>query len=135
MRGPECSKGCLRRARDHEGGNVRDWFHRFARSATHLTGTPVATVLAFAAVAVWVAGGLKLGFGTDYQMYINTGTTIVTFLMVFLIQNTQNHDARAMHLKLDELIRGVKGARTSLVDLEEMTEAQLDELEEQFRAL
>ena len=74
-------------------------------------------------------------YSDTWQLVINTGTTIITFLMVFLIQNTQNRDAKAIHLKLDELIRGVKGARTHLVELEELSDAELERLQEQFRRL
>lgn len=81
----------------------------------------------------WGATGPLFGFSDTWQLVINTGTTIVTFLMVFAIQNTQNRDAKAMHLKLDELIRAVQGARNNLVDLEDMTDAELKLLEEEFR--
>jgi low affinity Fe/Cu permease len=114
---------------------LRDLFNTFAKKFTEWAGSPLATLLAFVLVLVWLAGGLIVGYGTDYQMYINTGTTIVTFLMVFLIQNTQNRDAKAMHLKLDELLRAVKGARTELVDLEDLTDAELDTLQREFRDL
>jgi low affinity Fe/Cu permease len=118
------------------GMSLADLFHRIAKRFTEWAGRPVATILAFAAVLAWFAGGIaKFGFGSDYQMYINTGTTIVTFLMVFLIQNTQNRDAKVIHLKLDELIKGVKGARDSLVDLEDMTDADLDALQAEFKKL
>lgn len=85
-----------------------------------------------AIVVVWAATGPLFNYTDTWQLIINTGTTIVTFLMVFLIQNTQNRDARAIHLKLDELIRGMKGARNRLIDLEEMSEEELDNLQRQF---
>jgi low affinity Fe/Cu permease len=81
---------------------------------------------------IWAATGPIFHFSDTWQLVINTGTTIVTFLMVFLIQNTQNRDAKAIHLKLDELIRGVKGARNRLVNLEEWSDAELKQLQEQF---
>lgn len=84
---------------------------------------------------VWAITGPIFGFSDTWQLIINTGTTIVTFLMVFLIQNTQNRDAKAMHLKLDELIRALTGARNDLVDLEELSDAELEKLEQEFRGL
>ena len=84
---------------------------------------------------VWGVTGPAFHFSDTWQLVINTGTTIVTFLMVFLIQNTQNRDAKAVHLKLDEIIRAIKGARNELVDLEEMSEADLKRLEEEFKNL
>src|SRR6478672_10689842 len=94
-------------------------FNRLAKGAARFTGRPACFALALGIVASWVVTGPVFGFSDTWQLVINTGTTIVTFLMVFLIQNTQTRDAKAMHLKLDELIRGVAGARTRLVDLED----------------
>ena len=87
------------------------------------------------AILVWILTGPAFHFSDTWQLIINTATTIVTFLMVFLIQNTQNRDAKAMHLKLDEVIRALKGARNQLVDLEELSDQDLKKLEEQFRRL
>ena len=98
-------------------------------------GSPWAFVLAIVTLVVWVVTGPIFGFSDTWQLVINTGTTIVTFLMVFLIQNTQNRDAHAMQLKLDELIRALKSARNSLIDLEEMSEGELTKLDEEFRKL
>jgi low affinity Fe/Cu permease len=98
-------------------------------------GLPWAFIAACAVVLAWAASGPLFGFSNTWQLVINTATTIVTFLMVFLIQNTQNRDAKAIQLKLDELILGVKGARTGLVALEEMDDAALEELQEQFNHL
>lgn len=112
---------------------VREGFRKFALFVARMVGSPVTFVLAVAAVIAWAALGPLFGFSNTWQLVINTATTIVTFLMVFLIQNTQNRDSRAMHLKLDELIRAVKGARNKLVNLEEMTDAELDQLHEQFQ--
>src|SRR5687767_15905878 len=108
------------------------WFTRFAKKTAQLSGRPVTCALAVAIVVLWAISGPLFGFNQTWQLVINTGTTIVTFLMVFLIQNTQNRDAKAIHLKLDELIRGVTGARNRLIDLEEMSEAELDDLQRQF---
>ena len=91
--------------------------------------------LAVAVVIVWAVCGPMFGYSDSWQLIINTGTTILTFLMVFLIQNTQNRDAKAIQLKLDELIRAVEGARTRLVRLEDMTDDELAELQEQFKRL
>jgi low affinity Fe/Cu permease len=110
-------------------------FRRVAARVSEATGSPWAFILALAVIAVWAVSGPVFGYSDTWQLVINTGTTIVTFLMVFLIQNTQNRDSRALHLKLDELIRGVEGARTRLVDLEEMTDDELDQLQDQFRRM
>jgi low affinity Fe/Cu permease len=98
-------------------------------------GTGWAFLLAVAAIVVWAALGPAYGYSDTWQLVINTGTTIVTFLMVFLIQNTQNRDARALHLKLDELLRAATKARTGLVDLEDMTDDELDTLQKEFQSL
>jgi low affinity Fe/Cu permease len=111
---------------------VRDIFRHFARKSSAVLGTAWAFIGALIIIAVWGLTGPVFNFSDTWQLIINTGTTIVTFLMVFLIQNTQNRDAKAMHLKLDELIRAVKGARNRLVDLEKLSDEELKELEEQF---
>jgi low affinity Fe/Cu permease len=114
---------------------MSDWFHRFsARVAEHM-GSPFAFLTAIAVIATWAITGPIFGFSDTWQLVINTGTTIVTFLMVFLIQNTQNRDAKAIHLKLDELLKGVEGARTSMVDLEDLPDAELKKLQHEFRNL
>ena len=110
-------------------------FTRFAKWTARATGRPAAFVLAASIVVVWGLSGPLFGFSDTWQLVINTGTTIVTFLMVFLIQNTQNRDAKAIQLKLDELIRAVEGARTKLVRLEDMTDDELGELQEQFKRI
>jgi low affinity Fe/Cu permease len=115
--------------------NGGDVFHRFAHKASTAVGSPWAFITALAVVVVWAAFGPAFDYSDTWQLVINTGTTIVTFLMVFLIQNTQNRDATVIHLKLDELIRSVHGARNRLVDLEELTDKELDELQEEFRLL
>lgn len=103
-----------------------------ANATATWTGRPIAFLTAVLIVLIWGITGPIFHYSDTWQLVINTGTTIVTFLMVFLIQNTQNRDAKAMHLKLDELIRAVKGARNRLVDLEKLSDEELKELEEQF---
>jgi len=117
------------------GGVVRDFFRRFAHRISLAVGSPWAFSLAVALVLVWAISGPVFGYSDTWQLTINTGTTVVTFLVVFIIQNTQNRDARAVHLKLDELIRAMKGARNQLVELEEMTDAELDQLQAEFHEL
>jgi low affinity Fe/Cu permease len=114
---------------------VREFFRMFARKSADCLGTPMAFVCSIVVVAVWAALGPMYGYSDTWQLVINTGTTIVTFLMVFLIQNTQNHDTKAMHLKLNELLRGVSGARTGFVRLEDLTDAELADLEREFDEL
>jgi low affinity Fe/Cu permease len=109
-------------------------FYELARHASTLAGTPTAFLLACTVVIVWAVTGPLFGFSDTWQLVINTGTTIATFLMVFLLQNTQNRDARALHLKLDELLRSVKRARNRLIDLEDCTDEEIEQLERQFRA-
>ena len=112
-----------------------DGFNRFAKWTARAAGQPATFVLAVVIILVWGLSGPLFHFSDTWQLVINTGTTIVTFLMVFLIQNTQNRDAKAMHLKLDELLRGVEGARTALVDLEDLSDEELARLQQQFQRL
>ena len=114
---------------------VRDAFRIFARRSSEVLGTAWAFIGAIVIIAVWAMTGPMFHFSDTWQLIINTGTTIVTFLMVFLIQNTQNRDAKAVHLKLDELIRALQGARNHLVDLEKLSDEELKGLEEQFTRL
>src|SRR5437899_2847972 len=107
-------------------------FRSFAHRTAEAMGSPWAFLLALVVIVVWALTGSLFHYSDSWQLVINTGTTIVTFLMVFLIQNTQNRDARAMHLKLDELIRAIQGARNRLVDLEKLSDDELKKLEEQF---
>ncbi len=107
----------------------RSWFTRFAKTTAQVTGRPWVFALAAATIVVWLVSGPIFAFSDTWQLIINTGTTIVTFLMVFLIQNTQNRDTAALHIKLDELIRVSKG-HNALMDLEELEEQELEE----FRA-
>ena len=110
-------------------------FSRLARAASCLTGHPASFLTAVAVVAVWGITGPVFHFSDTWQLVINTGTTIVTFLMVFLIQNSQNRDTTAIHLKLDELVRAIKEARNSVIDLENLDEEELAKLMTQYRAL
>ena len=114
---------------------MNERFRQFSAAAARWMGSPVAFMVAVLAILVWAASGPLFDFSDTWQLVINTATTIVTFLMVFLIQNTQNRDARTIHLKLDELIRGLQGARNHLVDLESMTDAELDDLQREFQRL
>ncbi len=114
---------------------MNDLFHRYATKVSAIVGSPLAFVIALGVLLVWAVTGPLFSYSDTWQLVINTGTTIVTFLMVFLIQNTQNRDAKAIHLKLDELLRGLKGARNSMVALENLSEEELDKLEQQFLRL
>jgi low affinity Fe/Cu permease len=114
---------------------MNDLFRKFAQKTSTWTGSPWAFVTAVAVIVAWALTGPMFGYSDTWQLVINTGTTIVTFLMVFLIQNTQNRDAKAMHLKLDELLRGVKGARTSMVDLEDCSDEELAEFHREFERI
>lgn len=114
---------------------IRDAFRVFAQRASILVGTPWVFALAILVIVIWGITGPKFHYSDTWQLIINTGTTIVTFLMVFVIQNTQNRDAKAIHLKLDELIRAIKGARNKLVDLEELSDDELKKLEQEFQRL
>jgi low affinity Fe/Cu permease len=113
----------------------RSWFTRFAKSAARVTGRPVAFALAVLVILAWAVTGPIFDFSNTWQLIVNTGTTIMTFLMVFLIQNTQNRDTEAMQVKLDELIRVTPGAHNALLDLEELDEDQLDRIRARYEAL
>ncbi|MDX2157295.1 MAG: low affinity iron permease family protein [Hyphomicrobiaceae bacterium] len=108
-------------------------FSDIAKSFSRAVGTPTALVLACVVVIAWAIAGPIFAFSDTWQLVINTGTTIVTFLMVFLIQNTQNRDSRAIHLKLDELICAVDHARLELVDAEELSDEELDRHQREFK--
>ena len=114
---------------------MNELFRKFAQATSAMVGSSWAFNLAVLIIIVWALTGPVFHYSDTWQLVINTGTTIITFLMVFLIQNTQNRDAKAMHLKLDEIIRALKGARNQLVDLEDLSDEELKELEEQFRRL
>src|SRR3954465_11632681 len=112
-----------------------DLFTRLARGASTVVAHPLAFAAAVLIVIIWAAFGPLLHYSETWQLVINTGTTILTFLMVFLLQNMQNRDSRAMQIKLDELLRAVKGARTELVDLENVTEEELSRYCNEFKVL
>jgi low affinity Fe/Cu permease len=114
---------------------MREFFRRAAKSVASVLGSPYAFGVALLVVVVWAVLGPVFGFSDTWQLVINTGTTIITFLVVFLIQNTQNRDTKALHLKLDELIRAVGGARNGLIDSEDLTEDELNRLEAEFAEL
>jgi low affinity Fe/Cu permease len=111
---------------------VNDSFRIFARRSSIVLGSAWAFTLAIVIIAVWGLTGPTSHFSNTWQLIINTGTTIVTFLMVFLIQNTQNRDSKALNLKLDEIIRAVKGARNQLINLEGLSDEELRSFEKQF---
>lgn len=108
------------------------WFARFAHYIATVTGRSVAFFLAVATIVIWGLTGPVFGYGDTWQLVINTATTIVTFLMVFVIQNTQNRDTAAMHIKLDELIRVTQKARNVLLDLETLDDGELEKLREDY---
>jgi low affinity Fe/Cu permease len=111
------------------------WYSHLAKRTAHFSGKPITFSIAVGVVLVWIVTGPAFGFSDTWQLVINTGTTIVTFLMVFLIQNTQNRDTEAIQVKLDELIRVTKGAHNALLDLEEMEEEKLDAFRAKYQAL
>jgi low affinity Fe/Cu permease len=111
------------------------WYSGFAKAAAHFCGRPRVFTLAVAIIVVWLVTGPIFGFSDTWQLVINTGTTIITFLMVFLIQNTQNRDTEAIQLKLDELIRATNGAHNALLDLEELEQSSLDAFKSKYQAL
>ena len=111
------------------------WFVAFAQGVSTLTGRPITFVVAVAAIVIWAASGPLFGFSDTWQLVINTTTTIVTFLMVFVIQNTQNRDTAAMHIKIDELIRVTGKARNVLLDLEELDDKTFELLRQDYEQL
>ena len=114
---------------------MNDLFRPFAQITSRVMGSPWAFLAALIVTLSWALCGSLFDYSDTWQLVINTGTTIVTFLMVFLIQNTQNRDARAIHLKLDELLRAVTEARTRLVSLEDLSDQELDRLHDEFQRL
>jgi len=110
-------------------------FHEIATWTSNALGTPVAFASACGLVVLWLVAGPIFNYSDSWQLVINTGTTIATFLMVFLVQNTQNRHARALHLKLDELLRSIKSARNALINLEECTDEEMEVLKQQFEKL
>jgi low affinity Fe/Cu permease len=118
-----------------EGEGFTERFERFSQRVTHAVGRPWAFLIALLVIVVWAITGPIFGFNDTWQLVINTGTTIVTFLMVFLIQQTQNKDSKAMELKLNELVAATKGASNRLIDVEDLTEDDLDVLHGYYRQL
>jgi len=114
---------------------MHEAFRKFARHTSAVAGSPWTFTFAVVAIIVWALSGPLFNFSTNWQLLVNTGTTILTFLMVFLIQNTQNRDAHAVHLKLDELIKAVEGARNQLIDIEDGSEEVLSNLQREYRDL
>ena len=112
-----------------------EFFRKFSQRVSLIVGSPWAFMIALLMILVWGLTGPLFGYSDTWQLVINTSTTIITFLMVFLIQNTQNRDARVIQLKLDELLRAIKEARTDLVDLEELPDTELEKLQEEFHRL
>ena len=115
--------------------NKISWFSRFSKATARFTGRPKTFALAVCVILVWIITGPIFHFSDTWQLVINTGTTIITFLMVFLIQNTQNRDTEAIQVKLDELIRATQGAHNALLDLEELEEGHLDQFRAKYQAL
>ena len=114
---------------------MNELFRKLAHTASEAAGAPWAFITAASLIVVWALTGPLFNFSDPWQLVINTSTTILTFLMVFLIQNTQNRDAKAMHLKLDELIRSIQGARNTMVNLEELSDSELAKLHKEFQRL
>ncbi len=112
---------------------MNETFRKFAHKTSEIMASPWSFLIAVMVMLIWIVTGPLFHFSDAWQLVINTGTNVITFLMVFLIQNTQNRDAKAIHLKLDELIRSVDRARNNLVDLEDLSDADLAKLEAEFR--
>ena len=131
------SKSLIAEAREHvaASSSLKLWFGRFATKTAVVVGRPYTFFLAVGVIVAWAVLGPYFRFSDTWQLIINTGTTIVTFLVVFLIQNTQNRDAKALHLKLDELIRSHNPASNDLIDVEKLSDEELDALEEHYETI
>lgn len=114
---------------------MNEIFRHFASKVSKVTGSPWTFVTALGIIATWILTGPLFNYSNTWQLMINTMTTVVTFLMVFLIQNTQNRDTKAVHIKLDELLRSVKGARNNLMEVEDMSDEQLELMHQEFQKL
>jgi len=125
----------IERAMRYHWPSRNSWFTRFAKWTSRHTGRPAAFAVAGAIIVIWALSGPMFHFSDTWQLVINTGTTIITFLMVFLIQNTQYRDSEAVHLKLDELIRALEGAHNALLDLEDLDDKELDEIRSTYAEL
>ena len=119
----------------HNGNHANSWFDHLAKGIAWVVGRPATFFISIGLIILWAATGWFFDFNDTWQLVINTGTTIITFLMVFLIQNTQNRDTAAIHLKLDELIRAVDGARNSAIDLEDKSEEELMQAHNEYAQL
>ena len=113
----------------------KSWFSRFAKATSRWTGRPVTFIIAMLSIVLWALTGPLFGFSDTWQLVVNTATTIITFLMVFLIQSTQNRDSEALQVKLDELIHVTKGAQNALLDLEELEEEELDRIRDHYQKI
>lgn len=118
-----------------KGNPIGELLERFSHMATHATGSSAAFIIAFATIVVWALTGPLFQFSNTWQLVINTGTTIVTFLMVFLIQRAQNKDSLAIHLKLNEIVAAMEGASNRLIDVEDLTEKEIDTLHRHYQKL
>ena len=114
---------------------MKQFFRKFSQKTSEGVGSPGAFFLALSLLVIWAILGPVFHFSDTWQLVINTTTTILTFLIVFLIQNTQNRDTKALHLKLDELIRSIQGARNSMLNLEELSDDELENLQRQFKRI
>ena len=114
---------------------MNEFFRKFSHKISELVGTSWAFILACLIIIIWAVTGPMFKYSDTWQLVINTGTTIITFLMVFLIQNTQNRDAKAIHLKLDELIKATRGASNTMIDLDKLSDEQLKELETEYKLI
>lgn len=114
---------------------MHDYFRSFAQWIAHAVGSPWSFVIACLVIVVWLATGPLFNYSDTWQLVVNTGTSVLTFLIVFLIQNTQNRDTKVLQLKLDELIRGLNTARNHFIDLEQLSDDQLEALHEEFKTL
>lgn len=114
---------------------MNNLFRKLAERTSHLAGKSITFIFAVLVIIIWATSGPIFNFSDTWQLVINTSTTIITFLMVFLVQNTQNRDATAIQLKLDELIKATRGARNSLIDLEDLSDEEMAEIRAEFQSL
>lgn len=114
---------------------MKEAFRKFAHATANIVGSAGTFCVAVIIIAAWAISGPIFGFSDTWQLVINTATTVITFLMVFLIQNTQNRDAKAIHLKLDEIIKATQGARNTMIDLDSLSDEQLSKLEEEYKQI